>query len=284
MGALPMTRLLIAAAVTLSWLAPAAAEPPTREWRNTFGAQLNDPGVQDALDLAWTWKLSHSSSPLLSGAQLSLGLTNTLSPAYDRLGAWIELSPLSVLDLRAGFEPTFYFGFFNALQDFPSYGAPFDRRTRREHDDSYSGFARRLFVAPTLKLKLGRVVGVAGVEVEWWKAGGDGPFFYEPGRDTLLRSDGDRVVRFSGALLVELRRGDGRQVLAGPAHQLTQVEGARLNRVQRLGLLGVHDLGQRRLGVAKPQLIAQLGVYLDDPWKDGEPWAQVALRFGLGGR
>jgi hypothetical protein len=279
-----MKRLLLLTVVSSLVPGLAGADPPTREWRNTFGVMVNVVGLEDILDVTWTWKLSDSKNPLLSDAHVTLGATNTFSPAYDRVGGWVEVSPLSILDLRAGVEPTFYFGLFNSLQDFAGYDSPFDEDFRDENNDSYAGLALRTYVAPTLKLKVGRVAAVYGIEVEWWRAGGDGPFFYEPARDTLLESDGDRVVRTSGALLFELRRGAGRQTLLGPTHQLMRVEGARRNQVQRAGLLLLHDLGPRRFGLSRPQLIVQVARYIDDPFKEDELWALAAIRFGFGAR
>ena len=261
-----------------------AAEPASTrlEVRNTLGAMVNVVGFEDILDVVWTRPLSRSSHPLVKDAHLSLGLTNTFSPAYDRVGVWVEVSPLSIVDLRAGFEPTLYFGLFNSLQDFGSYDAVFDERTRKDtNDGSYLGLARRVYVAPTLKMKVGPVIAFTGAELEWWKAEGDGPHFYEPARDTLLESRGDRVLRTSSGLLVELRGGEGRQILLGPWHQLMDVDGARANRVQRAGLLGVYDLGGRRFGLRKPTLIGQLAYYVDDRFKEREPWALLAVRWSM---
>jgi hypothetical protein len=261
----------------------AAAEPPQREIRNTFGVMVNVIGLEDILDVTWRWSLSRSDNPLLSDAHFTLGLTNTFSPAYDRIGAWAELSPLSIIDLRAGIEPTLYFGLFNSLQDFAGYDAVFDEKTRKETNDlSYMGFGGRVFVAPTFKMRLGRVVGAVSAEWEWWRAAGDGPFFYEPARDVLLESEGDRLVRASSALLLECPLSNGKKLLIGPMHQILDVEGARNNRVQRIGVLAVYELGARALGLNKPTLIGQAACYLDDRFKRHEPWALVAVRFNIG--
>jgi hypothetical protein len=259
----------------------AQAEPARLEIRNTFGAMANVIGFENITDATWTWKLSHSESPLMKDAHFTLGATNTLSPAYDRVGVWAEWGPASILDVRAGYEPTLYFGLFNSLQDFPSYGADFDEKARQDtNDQSYLGTARRAWVGSTLKMKLGPVIGFVGGEMEWWKAEG-GPYFYEPARDTLLASESDRLLHTSSGLLFELRAGEGRQFLLGPVHELRDVKDARANRVQRVGLLAVRDLGGHPLGVAKPTLIGQVAYYLDDPWKRHEPWLLLAVRFNL---
>ncbi len=260
-----------------------AAEPAKRELRNTFGVMVNVVGIEDSLDLSWRWRLWASQSPLLSQAHFSAGVTNTLSPAYDRVGIWAELSPLSTLDLRLGVEPTFYFGLFNSLQDFSGYDAVFDVQTRKDtNDQSYAGFGGRVYFAPTLKLQVGRVIGTTSAELEWWKAAGDGPCFYEPARDVLIESSGDRVVRTTSALLLEVPRSGGKRLLIGPMHQIVDVAGARQNRVQRVGLLGVYELGERRFGVGQPALIVQAAYYLDDRFKRHQMWALAAVRFTLG--
>jgi hypothetical protein len=273
---------VVALASTLT-ATPAAAEPPRREIRNTLGAMVNVIGIENTLDASWTWRLSESKNPLLADAHLALGLTDTFSPAYNRVGAWVELSPLSILDLRAGIEPTLYFGLFNSLQDFSGYDALFDEKTRKDTNDlSYTGFAERVYFAPTLKMRVGRVIGAVSAEIEWWKAAGVGPCFYEPARDVLIASDGDRVLRTSSVLLLEQPFAGGKKLMIGPMHQLVDVSGARANRVQRVGLLAVYDLGPRWLGLRRPTLIAQTAYYLDDRFKRHEPWALVAIRFHLG--
>ncbi len=279
----PASVVISLALAALSAATPAGAAPPQREVRNTLGAMVNVIGLENNLDVVWTWKLSESKNPLLSDAHLALGLTDTLSPAYNRVAAWVELSPLSILDLRAGVEPTVYFGLFNSLQDFASYDAPFDEKTRKDTNSlSYFGTARRLYVAPTVKMRFGRVVAFSGAEVEWWKASGDGPYFYEPARDVLLKSDGDRLVRTSSALLYTQPFSGEKKLMIGPLHQLIDVSGARANRVQRLGVMAVYELGPRWLGLRHATLITQTAYYLDDRFKRHEPWALVALRFHLG--
>jgi hypothetical protein len=254
----------------------------TRELRETFGGSVNTIGVQNNLDLSWTWKLSSSTSPLLSDAHVAVGLTDSLSPAYNRLGAWVELSPLSILDLRAGLEPAVYFGTFSALTDYASYDDVFDVDTRKARDkagDKSFGTGGRTYVGPTLKLKLGRVVAVSSAEFEWWRASNDGPFFYEPTRDLLLKTDGDSMVVGQNLLLLEIPRPSGGRILVGPVHGYRHVYDAPQNRVQTLGVLGVYELAERRFGVKKPTVILQVSRYLEDRWKDGELTAQLAVRF-----
>jgi hypothetical protein len=269
--------LLVLAAV------PAAAEPPRRALTDTFGGTVNTLGVQQTLDASWTWPLSRSSHPLLKDARLAVGLTNHLSPAYVRLGGWAAWAPLSILELRAGVEPAYYFGIVGSLIGFPSPHAVFDEEARRAlRPRAVSGEGVRLYVAPSLRARAGRIVASSTLLIERWDVDGPGEFFYEPLRDTLLASHGDSLWRTSTVVLRESDGPGGRKLLAGLHHEFMRVRRVPENDMHRLGPLAVWTLGHRRFGVDEPTLIVNLYYYLDDPYKRHEPGAALGVRFGLG--
>ncbi len=256
-----------------------AASRRHREISEQLAASVNNLGLQNSLDLSWYWPLSESRNPLLSKAHLAWGVSQALTPSYARLGVWAEISPLSIVDVRVGVEPAQYFGTFNSLMSFDSYRDPFDSKTRSSRGGASAGAAGRVHVSPTLKLKAGPLVAVAGVDFEWWRSNAAGPLFYEPARDTLLRTNGDGLLSTSGVLLHEHDLGLGGSFSAGVIHQLTYVHKAPANRIQRLGAIVVRQFGERRLGLKHPRLIATLTYYLDDPSKRHELGAAVALAF-----
>jgi len=45
-----------------------------------------------------------------------------------------------------------------------------------------------VYVAPALKAKAGPIVAALTAEREWWRSNARAVYFYEPTRDTLLRS------------------------------------------------------------------------------------------------
>jgi hypothetical protein len=259
---------------------------PRREIRETIGAAVNPLGLQNGADVLWRWPLSKSSRAIRSDAHLTLGLSSRLSPAYQRVGAFVEIAPLSVLDVRVGIEPVFYFGTFNSMLGFPGYDARFDDDARRELRDqgrAMSGLAGRAYVAPTAKIKVGRLLARTHAEFEWWKARQPGaPFFYEPTRDTLLDARGDAMMTAETLAVYELSRRPGQKVLAGPVHTLTRVFRASANQKQDLGLLTIVGLGRRRLGVTEPTLFAKVSYYFEDPYRRHQVGGQLALGFGVG--
>ena len=262
---------------------PAFADGPQRRLDNTLGTSVNPIGLQEQLTLSWRWGLSQSKNPFLSDAHIALGASNTFSPAYDRLDLWAELSPLSVLDLKAGLEPVFYFGTFGHLVGFPSYGSDFSKAAREAiKDQAVSRTGIRYHVSPTFKIRLGRVVARTGAEFEWWRVDGPGAFFYEPMRDTLLDSDGDAMMTLSSQLFYEFPRAGGKKILAGLFHDMNDVYDAPDNRRQRLGPLVVWTLGERRFGVREPTVVGCVFSYLQDPSKDGELGGFLALSFTFG--
>lgn len=273
----PWVVLLVLAAV------PARAEPPRRALVETFGGSVNNLGVQQTLEASWTWDLGRSSHPLLSEASLALGVTNHISPAYARIGAWAAWAPLSVLELRVGVEPVYYFGIVGSLIGFPTQRAVFDEDARRAlRPQAVAQGGMRLFVAPTLKARVGRVVASGTVDIERWNVDGPNAFFYEPFRDTLLASHGDSLWRTSTVLLMEANGPGGRKLLAGLHHEFMRVRRAPENDMHRLGPLAVWTLADERFGVQSPTVIVNLYYYLEDTYKRHEPGASIGVRFGLG--
>jgi hypothetical protein len=258
----------------------AVAEPGRRrELSETLAVSVNNLGLQNVLELSWRRPLSASKSPLLSGAHTAFGVSHTLTPSYTRVGAWAELSPLSVLDLRVGVEPTAYFCTFHSLMSFDAYGDSFSSDSLKERGGGGFGTAGRVYVSPTLKVKAGPVVAVASADFEWWKSDAQGPLFYEPARDTLLKASGDQLLNTSSALLYQYELGPRGQLAAGLIHQLTYVYAAPANQIQRVGVLVVRQFGAKRFGLRHPRLLATVAYYLDDPSKRHQLSAAVALGF-----
>ena len=274
-GAWPVVLLLAAS--------PVGADPPDHALTETFGGSVNNLGLQQTLEASWRWPLGRSAHPLFSDAHFAAGLTNHLSPAYVRLGGWAAWAPLSVLELRAGVEPVYYFGIVGSLIGFPSQHAVFDEDARRAlRPQAVSGKGARFYFAPTVRGRLGRLIASATLDLERWDVDGPGAYFYEPMRDTLLASDGDSLWRTSAVVLRESAGRDGRRLLAGLHHEFMRVRGAPTNDMHRLGPLAVWTLGHRRFGVDDPTLLVNVYYYLEDPYKRHEPGAAVGVRFGLG--
>jgi hypothetical protein len=258
------------------------AERPVRV-DESLGISINGLGVQHAVDAQWSRRLGDSTNPLLADRHLAFGASHAITPAYTRLAAWAEVSPLSVFVLRAGAEAATYFGTFGSLQTFRTYGDSFTDEAR----DASKGQARggrgsRLFLSPTIRLRAGSIAAVSSADLEWWRVGNSsGPYYYEPARDTLLRAGGDRVLVLSTMVLrLHGQRASG-ETAYGLRHTLTYVFDAPQNRSQRLGLFLTRPLGIRRLRDRAPRIAGHVSYYLTDPNRRGELSAGLGLSLRL---
>jgi hypothetical protein len=262
--------------------APASATGAKRETQEGLGTSVNNLGLQNTLDVSWRWRLTSSPSVLRRDAHVSLGLAHTLTPSYTRLGAWAELSPLSILDIRVGLEPSAYFGTFHSLMSFDRYTDAFDNDARDARPGKWGfGTTVRAYVSPTLKMKVGALVAVAGADFEWWRSGAPGPFFYEPSRDILLKASGDRMVATQGLLLHQQDMAAGGTLGVGLIHNLTYVYDAPENKVQKLGVVAIRQFAGRRFGLREPRIGGYVSYYLNDRSKKGQLGAALGISFKL---
>ncbi len=252
---------------------------PARLDRGQLGASVNNLGLQQTIERSWAWPLWSLRHPLLTDAHVSIGAVGVLTPALARVGGWIEVSPLSVLDVRFGAEPAAYFGTFNALKSFASYDDPFDSKTLEAVRDPKTGYGARVYVEPVVKAKAGPIVAQVDATIERWQTNATGPFFYEPTRDTLLRSSGDTLLTATSVVMLQRQvHGDG-TLSVGVLHALSDVFDAPENRSQRLGVIVIREYSSTHFRVPRLRLLATVWQYLEDPSKRQEFGAAVAIAF-----
>lgn len=288
-------RVMLGAAVAaILWAAPANAQGPTAvgagpaattvtEVRTQLGASINNLGVQQSLEWSRRRPLAPGAGPLRSEAHVQFGATTSVTPSFARVGAWVQVAPLSILVVRAGVEPAYYFGTFNSLMRFDRRDDLFDTDTRKARGGATTGTVLRWYVTPSLRLRLGSIVAAASADVERWSASADGPLFYEPTRDTLLGTSGDSVFALQHVVMYEHMKASGTRVSIGGIHTIQRVHGVRLplNQVQKLGVLLMTRSTGRVAGFTAPSLTATVARYLDDPSKEGGWTAAVAAGISL---
>ncbi len=240
----------------------------------SLGASYNQLGLQHVLGVRWTRALFDARSPWLADAHVSGGFAHTLTPSYMRVGAWLEAAPLSILSVRAGIEPGAYFGTFGSLRSHGSY----DSGLGNGHGTTPGpGNGGRCSLAPTAKLRLGAFAMASTATMEWWWSSAAGPFYYEPSRDTLLRSSGDRLLTVSTVLVRQVPLRHGGQLTYGVSHDVTEVPAAPRNRSQRLGVVVARRLASTRLGLQSPTIGLRVGYYLEHPQRQGQLTAALGV-------
>lgn len=100
------------------------------------GARLNPLGLENQFNLAYRARLYASDSLALRENYFGVGLSPTLSPAISRFGGHIEVRPLTVLSLSAGFYQVGYLGPFGILQSFPDATYDYSDSTLNERRDA----------------------------------------------------------------------------------------------------------------------------------------------------
>jgi len=279
---------VVMAAVSLSGLAMGQAEAQTaarpvsiRETRTQLGASVNNPGLQQSLDWTWRRQLSTSTSRLRADAHISAGGFAAATPAAVRGGGWVEIAPVSFFVVRAGVDPSQFYGTFDSLTSFDNRSDPFDADARNARGNAKSGRTMRAYVTPSLQMRAGHFAAQSSLDLEHWSSTAAGPLFYEPTRDTLLAVDGDYLPSMSPVVLYQHSQRGGGALSFGPVHSLTRVHGNALNQIQRLGAIVVHQAAGRHLGVKQPRTTVAVTRYLDDSSKQGQWSAAVGIGFAL---
>jgi len=120
-----MYKLLGLSAVLVASSAPAQMlndqGPPQHRivHKNTFALRYNPLGLLYDGRFSYRFRLYQSESKALRDNFLGIGLAPTASPAFLRVGPYVEFNPLSVLGFWAAFQYVQYFGTFDLAQGFP---------------------------------------------------------------------------------------------------------------------------------------------------------------------
>ncbi len=281
------TVLILNAAVLSLLFLGGPAGPATaaeRELRGGLGVQANPLGLRAEAEASWKWSISRSTHPLVKGAHVAIGVSNQISPASNQTQLWLQVSPLAILDIRAGATGLAYFGTFGNLVGFGGYESDFrDDSRKARNDEAVSGVGRRFHLSPALKFRAGRLSVRASADFESWKVkDAPGTVFYEPNRATLLDSRGDSLVSGSSVVLLDVSRNRGEKLRIGVLHDYLKVWDAPRNTRQRLGPLAIIKLGKRRFGGRDPMVSLAALKYLEAPNRSGVG-GFVSMSFSLSG-
>ena len=278
----PIIRTALLAGFLASVAAPLAAQTPappdtTHQTRAQLAASVNNAGLQQSIEWSASRRLTHSTNPWLADAHVAAGGSLALPPASARAGLWAEVAPLSVLVIRAGVDPSHYFGTFDSVTSFDRREAAFDDDARKAAGNARAGQTVKFFVSPTLQARVGHIAGQVSADFERWSSSADGPYFYEPTRDTLLAVRGDRLATISSVVLREWTLDGGGMLSVGPMHSLMRVGSGSFNQIQKAGVVASLQTAGRHAGLLAPKATVVIARYLDDPNKKGQWSAAVAI-------
>ncbi|NOK33526.1 hypothetical protein HMI49_09980, partial [Corallococcus exercitus] len=178
---------------------PPPVQPPLPERRVYFTTlnvvRYNPLGLESQNRLVYQKRLFDSPSMLLRDTYASAGASLKLSPAFFKLGPVVELQPVAMFNLRAGYEYVQYFGTFGSIQSYPDSFQPYDDDLRSQTNDAaYGTSGHHFFVEPMLQAKVKSVALRTKLAIEYWNVslrdGGARGTFYDPTLDTLVPGKG----------------------------------------------------------------------------------------------
>lgn len=130
-----------------------------------LGGRINPLGLAWRSFISYQLRLFESDSLALANNFIGIGVNPTFSPAGTRLGAFVDIQPLSLLRLRASYEWIGYIGTFDLFQSFPSATSEFSDDTLDdlaglpENDPrrNYSAAGTQLTLSALLQAKIGPI-------------------------------------------------------------------------------------------------------------------------------
>lgn len=152
-----------------------------------------------------------------AGAGFELGLT----PAFVQFGPRFMFRPVEILDVDAHLAWTYVWKSSAGLLPFDDLTGTYEADREAIRDQALPGHRFEASISPTLKLKVGPVIGLWNVEwafIHHMKpAGATSRYVYEPRRDLVVAWD-DVAVSNLAAILIEILDGTGPE--GGPAPTL----------------------------------------------------------------
>lgn len=181
-------------------LPPARGLPPLVRARhalvytNLFGARYNALGAVDQFRLSYRYRLFASDSPLLEPANVTVGFTTNLTPAFARAGVHLDVMPMAALQLGLTYEVLGYFGNFQNVFSAATptaAAADADRNANAAAGLNQAAWGSLLTLNALLQAKLGPIavrsqLTASNIHMRDLT----GPYFYEAINDLLVPSRG----------------------------------------------------------------------------------------------
>lgn len=216
----PLVTLFALFALALGSVAH-AADVPTWTADTSLGATGWPTGVRWDNRLEAQAPLYRSKSILFQDTFAGAGLRLTATPAFTQIGPRIEFAPIDVFNVT--FEASWVDYFARGGVGLLPYDEPRGKLERirfKRGDESLTGGAFSLTVAPTVMGRLGPVMGAYGWTISrlWILPGAkhSSPYVYEPYRDLVVGWK-DWTLEQQGAVLYEVLPGGDRAMFRAGA-------------------------------------------------------------------
>ncbi len=261
----------------------ARADPPGRRswaWVDLSGA-VNPTGLR--MQAGWSARqtMPDGDGPLWRGREVRADAFVASTPAYGQVGAEFSAVPLAVLEVRARYQLTAFYGAQGALWRVPSRRARFGDRELRDARAT-PGLGQSLSGAAALRARVGRVIARNELAASFVLLSRDRGWYYYPEETTVVAPQ-DVILSDQLAVLGVLWQGEGdAALLAGPMLDYTRGVQAHLTRV-RAGAVASWTFAGRLGWLRRPRLGAVGGVMLRERNREGQAFAGLVMGGELGG-
>ena len=212
-----------------------------------------------------------------------VGAKVAVTPAFVEVGPRLSLAPIDIFDVD--FQAS-YIGYWPSSSGLLPYDT-LDESTRDKDREvrwndpeltAESGHALMVSAAPTLKLKIGPIIGFSGwtFAYYWFQRaeGQDSPLLYEPYWDRLMQPN-DMVIEHQAAIVSEFLNGKKKPLLWVGA---TYVDRRVINSKDKSMMLGGLVLFQPSYKEGWPKFLVQVTPYIKDTDRVGRaPFMALAL-------
>jgi hypothetical protein len=262
------TARLAAILLALAAASPAAFAEPARRGLvldQSLQAGYNPLGAQLVTKLYCRLPLIEKEGILWESTKVDLGIKNSLSPAYDMLGFFVDIEPIAVFDLALSASAI---GYFDALgfgfRSMAGYDAAFDDAALKAVPDG-NALGYQLAATPTFKIALGPFAVLDSLSATYFSVDGGSGYFLEAMGNCVLKKEDFELFNDAYALYAfdfGLMVGVNDSILYVPG------SGYRSHTLQGIGVYS------GRLS-EKADIYAALtaGIYLEDKYYEGKPRA-----------
>lgn len=254
--------------------------------------RVNPLGLFVQPNFQYRYRFYKGEGALLRDNYLAIGLIPTISPAFGRIGAQVDVQPVAALRLTAAYERGYYFGTFDLFQSFPGAGSDFSDTAIGDNGAAERNY-KTTFTQATLgglvQLKVGPVAVRNNLRAVYFNAdlrAGDSTFYDQffdvlvPNDGWVLFNDADAIYEIKPGFVVGLRyhvsspRYEDRHFAAGDDATVN-------NSIQRLGLFAAYRLSEEDGSkFHTPTIVASSQWHLEHRFRTGADVSQaVPLLF-----
>lgn len=260
-----MRKPIVWLALSIAVSSHVVAEPVVRGFYldQNLGGAVNPLGVQLGTKLLYRTPLIRQKGILWESTKIDVGIANSLSPAYDFIGGFLDIEPIAVFDVAFTAQfAGYYSGLGYGFHDLAGYGAAFDQNTLASlGSKNTAGYL--LCAAPTLKFALGSFAFSNTLHVNYFNVDGGSGYFYETYANCILAKSGVELYNDAYALMsigAGLMAGLNDSVLVVPA------SGYQSHTLQAVGILSKALSGRLSVYAA-----LTAGMYLEDRYYQYQP-------------